>query len=218
VRLLRVTPRTGATVAVGLAQIGEFSFILGSLATSLGLLPADAMPALVAGAIVSIGLNPVLFRIAESAVARVPQPLPPIRGEPADADVIIAGPRQVAHRIGERLAAAGASFAWIDPELASPEEAPAHAVQRVQGDPAREDVLLAAGILRARVIVVAGLDLPATIRLCTAARSANPRIDIVAAAGSAAERAWLTEFGTRHVCDVLDGQARELVHAVRAIL
>jgi len=64
VRALRDGRRTAATVAVGLAQIGEFSFILASLAVSLGLLPREALDALVATAIASIAVNPVLFRLA----------------------------------------------------------------------------------------------------------------------------------------------------------
>jgi CPA2 family monovalent cation:H+ antiporter-2 len=54
---------TAATVAVGLAQIGEFSFILATLGKSLDLLPPEGFDALVVAAIVSIALNPVLFRL-----------------------------------------------------------------------------------------------------------------------------------------------------------
>ncbi|MDB5998826.1 MAG: sodium:proton antiporter, partial [Rhizobacter sp.] len=65
VTLLRDTRRTGATVAVGLAQVGEFSFILGSLGTGMGVLPPEAMDALVVAALVSIAVNPLLFRAVE---------------------------------------------------------------------------------------------------------------------------------------------------------
>ncbi|MBV9008176.1 MAG: cation:proton antiporter [Verrucomicrobia bacterium] len=54
--------RTALTVAGGLAQIGEFSFIVGDMASSLGLMPANGNNILVAGAIVSISLNPFIFR------------------------------------------------------------------------------------------------------------------------------------------------------------
>ena len=65
VRLLRDTRKTAATVAVGLAQIGEFSFILGALGTQLGVLPSDALDALIAAALVSIAVNPLLFKALE---------------------------------------------------------------------------------------------------------------------------------------------------------
>src|SRR5689334_11047177 len=54
--------RTALTVAIGLAQIGEFSFILADGARKLDLLPAEGQSLLVAGALLSIGLNPLLFR------------------------------------------------------------------------------------------------------------------------------------------------------------
>ena len=62
VALIRDARGTAATVAVGLAQIGEFSFILATLGKSLGVLPAEGLDALVVAAIVSIALNPLLFR------------------------------------------------------------------------------------------------------------------------------------------------------------
>lgn len=62
VSLLGRPARTGLTVAVGLAQIGEFSFIVSQLGRSHGLLDADGHNVLVACAILSITLNPLLFR------------------------------------------------------------------------------------------------------------------------------------------------------------
>ncbi len=53
--------RTGVTVAAGLAQVGEFSFIVGGIGRDLGLLPNDAYQAIVAAALVSIALNPLGF-------------------------------------------------------------------------------------------------------------------------------------------------------------
>src|SRR5207245_9450365 len=62
VAILGYSTRTGLVVALGLAQIGEFSFILGELARHHGLLSETAYSLLVACALVSISLNPVLFR------------------------------------------------------------------------------------------------------------------------------------------------------------
>src|SRR2546426_11667679 len=62
VTLLRDSHKTAATIAVGLAQIGEFSFILGALGLQLGVLPPEGLDALIAAAIVSIALNPLLFK------------------------------------------------------------------------------------------------------------------------------------------------------------
>ena len=62
VALLGQPVRTGLTVAIGLAQIGEFSFILAGLARSLGLLEPVGLDILVVGALLSIMINPLLFR------------------------------------------------------------------------------------------------------------------------------------------------------------
>ncbi|WP_439540982.1 cation:proton antiporter domain-containing protein, partial [Sphingomonas sp.] len=60
-RLFRKSTKTSLTIALSLAQIGEFSFILASLGTSLGVLPDEARDLILAGAIISIFINPFLF-------------------------------------------------------------------------------------------------------------------------------------------------------------
>ena len=62
VAVLGHSARTALTVALGLAQIGEFSFILGEMADRHGLVPPEARHLLVACALVSITINPLLFR------------------------------------------------------------------------------------------------------------------------------------------------------------
>jgi len=74
VRLLRAPRRVGLTVAAGLAQIGEFSFILATLGVTLGLLPPEGLQLVVAGAIGSILLNPLAFAIAERFERRITHP------------------------------------------------------------------------------------------------------------------------------------------------
>ena len=64
VRGLRRTQATALTVAAALAQIGEFSFILAALGVSLKLLPAEGQSLIIAGALLSITLNPLVFRTA----------------------------------------------------------------------------------------------------------------------------------------------------------
>jgi CPA2 family monovalent cation:H+ antiporter-2 len=71
VALLRKPVRVGLTVAAGLAQVGEFSFILATLGLSLGLIPDDAYQLVVAAALVSITLNPFVFRLVEPAERRI---------------------------------------------------------------------------------------------------------------------------------------------------
>jgi monovalent cation:H+ antiporter-2, CPA2 family len=63
VRVLRYSAATGMTIAVSLAQIGEFSFILAEMGVSLQLLPAEGYNLVLAGALISITLSPFLFQL-----------------------------------------------------------------------------------------------------------------------------------------------------------
>ena len=58
-------PRAAAVVALGLAQIGEFSFIVATTATGLGLLPEEGFQLVVAAALLSVAVNPLLFRAVD---------------------------------------------------------------------------------------------------------------------------------------------------------
>ena len=70
VRALRYPLRTGLVVSAGLSQIGELSFILIALGISLGLVPAEARDLVLAGALVSITLNPAMFGLTERVLRR----------------------------------------------------------------------------------------------------------------------------------------------------
>ena len=230
VRALRHTRRTAATVAVGLAQIGEFSFILASLGTALGLLPAEAMDALVVAAIVSIAVNPLLFKLAarrlserggredeaaSGAIARGASSAAPAGGAPL---VVLAGHRSLGRRVAARAADAGIALTVIDDDDAGVRRPAGPSLRYVFGDPTRAEVLAAAGIADARAIVVADLPLAEKMRVCTLARRLNPRIAVIGAAASDAEHAWLAEFGAHHVCDALNEQSEQVARALRAAL
>jgi len=77
-RLLGAGNETVVTVAMGLAQIGEFSFIFATMGISLGLLPVEGNNLILAAALFSIILNPFLFRLADWLKARRPEQTPDI--------------------------------------------------------------------------------------------------------------------------------------------
>ncbi|KQU74623.1 MULTISPECIES: cation:proton antiporter [unclassified Rhizobacter] len=221
VALLREPPRTSATVAVGLAQIGEFSFILASLGLSIGVLPREAMDALVVGAIVSIALNPLLFRwigkrVAEPDAAHAaPTAAPAEEAAHTASAVLLCGYGALGRRIAARCVESGIAVAAVhhDPDL---EAVPG--ITLVFGDPTRGEVLEAAGIADARLLVVADLLLSAKIQVCTQARRLNPRIVISGSANTDAERAWLEEFGAQFVSDGRDEQSAQMARAIKALL
>jgi K+:H+ antiporter len=225
VKLLRDTQRTALTVAVGLAQIGEFSFILGVLGQQLGILPAAGMDILVAAAIVSIALNPLLFRAVAAREARLTAgsadapsredaaPIP--ESGPA---VALTGLGELGRRVVRRCAAAGVPVSVIDADPDALAELRGRGLAVVRGDPADPEVLRAAGMADARMILVTNPTLADKMQICIAARQVNPRIAIVATSGSAAERAWLHEFGAAFVCDAIDEMTESLVRTVRDAL
>jgi CPA2 family monovalent cation:H+ antiporter-2 len=229
VALIRDARGTAATVAVGLAQIGEFSFILATLGKSLGVLPAEGLDALVVAAIISIALNPVLFRVlgkygtrgAEATAAQ--QPLTEVAArEPtaldADRPVAITGSGELARRVIARCANEGIGLVAIAEDLAALDDYRELGAAVVYGNASRPDVLRAAHLDRARAIVVTDPVLMEKMRICLAARALNPRIAIIAAADSGAERAWLAEFGVTFICDTLAEATDSLMRSIRRTL
>jgi CPA2 family monovalent cation:H+ antiporter-2 len=225
VLLLRDTLRTGLTVAVGLAQIGEFSFILAGLGVSLRVLPPEGANVLVATAIISIALNPLLFRLLPAIERRFARqgagsaaPEPALVTPSGPVPVVITGMGELGKRLARRARAAGVPLCVVDDQLETLEVLRAEGILTVFGDSGREAVLEAAQLATARVIVVTNHSLPVKMRICTIARRLNPRISIIAAAESAAERAWLREFGVAYVADVYDEMTEAFMRAVRRVL
>jgi CPA2 family monovalent cation:H+ antiporter-2 len=229
VALLRDTPRTALTVAVGLAQIGEFSFILAALGQSLGILPAAGMDVLVVTAIASIAVNPLLFRClpwfeSRYGAARAPaQAAPPAEDAAPQSPalqplVVVTGLGEIGRRVIERCRTAGVAVCAIDADLDALGRVAGDGVATVYGDAARPDVLRAARLAEARMIVVTNAALHEKMRICIAAREVNPRVALAATAASEADRAWLEEFGATYVCDALDEIADALYRSVRSAL
>lgn len=227
VRVLRGARTTALTVAVGLSQIGEFSFVLASLGKMLGILPDTAIDALVVAAIVSIAVNPLLFRWlaayeAKHLAARDEGSLTRSAEEPVTLEgnyaVVLAGTDELGRRVLRRCAEGGASVSAIDARLDRLDDLRDAGLHTVFGDPARGDVLEAAGLASARVLVVTDGALTEKMRICVAARQINPRIAIVTTAASPAEHAWLQEFGAVFVHDVLDEATEAVVRSIRSAL
>src|SRR5262245_7843346 len=218
--LLRDSRATALTVAVGLAQIGEFSFILGALGVSLGVLPAEGMDALVIAAIASIAVNPLAFRLLDRLERKQPGPLaaPAAPAPKLGADVLIAGLNDVGRRLARRCKDQGVGVCCIDPHVERVDDALAEDVAAVFGDAGRREVLEAAGAAGARVLVILEAALPDKMRMCTAAREVNPRLLIIAVADSRAEHVWLQEFGAAHVLDTAEEMSEALLRSIRATI
>ena len=132
--------------------------------------------------------------------------------------MVVTGSGELGRRFVLRCMAAGIPVCVVHDRLEALEKLRERGVHTIFGDPAREQVLEAAQVGAARVIVVTNPSLAVKMAICGAARRMNPRIAIVAVGESDAERAWLREFGVAYVADVYDEMSDSLVRAVRRVL
>jgi CPA2 family monovalent cation:H+ antiporter-2 len=196
VLLFRYPLNTALTVSASLAQIGEFSFILANLGVSLGLLPTEGQSLILAGAIISIALNPLVFHAVEPAQAWIrsrsklaqtlERPDDPLAVLPMTVDlnrltgqVVLVGYGRVGRRIGEALAANGISFVVAEENREIVEKLRERGVPAVSGDASEPTVLIQAHIHRARMLVIATPDTLDVRRMIEIARTVNPRIETV---------------------------------------
>ena len=196
VLLFRYPMNTALTVSASLAQIGEFSFILASLGVALGLLPTEGQSLILAGAIISIALNPLVFRAIEPAQAWIrsrsklaqtlERPDDPLAVLPMTVElnrltgqVVLVGYGRVGRRIGEALTANGISFVVAEENREIVEKLRESGVPAVSGDASEPTVLIQAHVHRARMLVIATPDTLDVRRMIEIARTVNPRIETV---------------------------------------
>jgi CPA2 family monovalent cation:H+ antiporter-2 len=233
---LRYPLNSALTISAALAQIGEFSFILIALAGTLGLVPAEAMSLVVAGALLSIALNPALFSLVEplrgwiltrSAWARRLEArddplaeLPRGTGEQHLAGhVVLVDYSEASHQLAEMLAAAGVPVVAIERERGAVEALREQGRVAVFGDAAEPATLIQAHVADAAVLVLPGVDSTTTRPLLETARQLNPELRIVALAESAQEAEWLRESGVDAVVQLpqaVAGVLRETIVEQRA--
>jgi CPA2 family monovalent cation:H+ antiporter-2 len=213
--------RTGLVVAGGLAQIGEFSFILGDAANLLNLMPAAGHDALVACAIVSISVNPWLFKrmlALEPVLKRSPR-LYRILNRRIDAvgedvnraeaarlaemtkgPVVIVGYGPVGRTVARRAREYGLEPVVIDINIDTVLTLQAEGKHALYGDATRANILREAGILKAGYLVVSLPEVSASIAVISTAREMNPRIKVLARTRYLAAGGSLETAGADAVC------------------
>lgn len=195
VLLLRYPLHTALTVSASLAQIGEFSFILVGLGASLRIMPAEAQSLVVAGALISIALNPLVFRaigplqrwlLSRSQLARElaarDDPLAelPMSTDPKylSRQVVLVGYGRVGRKLAEALAAHGVPYVVADQNRELVEQLRAAGVAAVAGDAALPEVLVQAHVARARMLVITTRDALGVRQMAAHARLLNPAIEV----------------------------------------
>lgn len=203
--------RTMLVVAAGLSQIGEFSFILGQAGVSLGVLTQDQYSLILAGALLSILVNPLMFRAispVESLLRRAPAlwrlldrhgPTPQLPTEKLANHVVIVGYGRVGQHIVSILKQLEIPLLVVEMDAPRATEFEQQGVPTLFGDAANSEVLSHAGLERARALVVTIPDEAAAEIIVAGARQKAPNLPIIARASSQSGVASLAELGARDV-------------------
>lgn len=202
--------RTFLVVAAGLSQIGEFSFILGQAGLALGLLGEDQYSMILAGALLSIAVNPLMYRTTRPVekVLRMGQGLWRLLDRHSDQydlpedvsdHVVVIGYGRVGQHIVNVLRKLEVQLVVIDSDVERVEELAERGIPILYGDAANSEVLTHANLAKARLLVVTTPDDAATSIIVAAARSESPDLHIVARAASDKSVSQLYSLGAYHV-------------------
>ncbi len=187
---------TALTVSASLAQIGEFSFILAGLGVSLKLLPAEGQSLILAGALISIALNPVVFasvtplqswlRSHSNLARKLEQRTDPLAELPMSTherylsgQVVLVGYGRVGRRIGEALAERDIPYVVAEQNRELVERLRAKGIAAVSGDASEPVILIQAHIAQASMLVIATPDTFDVRQMIQTARTLNPDIETV---------------------------------------
>jgi len=206
---LRRSLFTALTSAASLSQIGEFSFILAGLGVALQLLPENGRALILAGAILSILANPLLFfaldkarpwlgernrRTQPTAVVesgtREEQPITSLKDH-----AVIVGCGRVGTLVVEAMETTRQPFLVIEERREIVDKLRARGVEVISGNAAQSGFLKTANLAGARWFVSAIPNPFENGNLIEQARAANPDLEIIARAHSDEEVEYLTKFG-----------------------
>jgi CPA2 family monovalent cation:H+ antiporter-2 len=216
VLMFRYPLNTALTVSASLAQIGEFSFILMGLGGSLGLLPPEANSLVLAGALISIAVNQLCFKmveplqqwiLAKSAYARKlearddPMAELPMNTEDKylSRQVVLVGYGRVGERIANAMRAHHIPFVVADQNRELVERLREEGTAAVFGDAAEPAVLIQAHIANARMLVIAVHDAFNVRQMISTARTLNPQIQTLVRTHNETEARLLESEGAQHV-------------------
>ena len=210
VRLFGHPRSTALMISASLAQIGEFSFILANLALRLELMPEEARTLILAGAIITILLNPLLFIALDHLKARreaAPgEAAPaveeeevlarePIRPTSLNDHVVLVGHGRVGSFISADLAANNAGLFVVEDNTDTVQALKDRGIEAISGNAADPEILVAANLGKARCLLVAIPDAFEGGQVVQQARTLNPDLPIIARAHSETEIDHLLAHG-----------------------
>lgn len=209
VRMFGHSPRTALTIAASLAQIGEFAFILAGLGMALNLLPQAGQNLVLAGAILSIMLNPVLFALLEKYLDKtetleeqtLEEAIEEEKQIPVDIcnHALLVGFGRVGSLLGEKLMAQGIPLVVIETSRTRVDELRERGIRAVLGNAANEEIMNLAHLDCARWLLLTIPNGYEAGEIVASAREKCPTIEIIARAHYDDEVEYITERGANKV-------------------
>jgi monovalent cation:H+ antiporter-2, CPA2 family len=235
VLVLRYPLNSALTVSASLAQIGEFSFILAALGFSLGVLPPEGQSLVVAGALLSISLNPLLFSLVEparrwilrrSALARALETrVDPLAALPQSTaaqylarQVVLVGYGTVGRQVAATLMEKNIPFVVVEQNRERVQQLRDEGKVAVSGDATDPTVLVQAHIADAGVLVIAASDSTDARPMIEVARTLNPAITMMVRAPNDDEARLLAVDGAQHVFLAKNALAQSISSEVLAAM
>jgi monovalent cation:H+ antiporter-2, CPA2 family len=208
----RYSLHTALVISASLAQIGEFSFILVALGVSLGLLPPEAQALVVAGALISITINPFVFRVVEplsrwlrrrrgmahalerpaGEIAELPSGL---AAQGLQDHVVVVGSGRVGGPVARELLEHGIPFVVVEQSRETAEKQRQRGLPVIYGDATRPEVMAHAHLERARLVIVAAPDAYQARAILALCFQLNPGLEVLVRTHSDEERRFLEEMG-----------------------
>lgn len=216
VHFLRYPLHTSLNVGAALAQIGEFSFILAAQGIALGMTDQKMLSMVVASAILSIALNPLMFAMIPyvrrfsvryfawaRAAAMLTDPYSVLPKETSCrmlmGQTILVGSGSVTRSVAKRLATDDVPFVCISEDKSFAEELREQKHAVISGDAADPMVLVQGHIVTAAQLMVIDIDPVKTLKIVEMAKQLNPELNIMARAGSRDEVEHLKQEGIANV-------------------
>jgi CPA2 family monovalent cation:H+ antiporter-2 len=230
VALLGYSTRLGLGVAISLAQIGEFSFLLAVMGRDLGVLPATAMNPLVTTAILSIMINPMLYRTVPSLEAflrrrpalwrllnRGAEPLTAVVESDATHthQAVVIGYGPIGRTVSRLLRDRGIEPTVVEMNIETFRHLKAEGWHVVYGDASQPDVLEQAGVRKAASIILSSSGTPGTVEIIRQSRRINPEIHVVARADYLGQAQSLSDAGAN---EVFSGEGEVVLSMTDSIL
>ena len=220
VKIMKHTNRTALLISASLAQIGEFAFILATLGGKLNVFTPEMHSLVVAGAIFSILLNPIIFSMVESYLRRTETLEEQIAEEAVEEEkqvpvnicnhAILVGYGRVGSLIGNRLYKQNIPLVVIENSLTRVEALREQGIAAVFGNAAKHDILDLARLDCARWLLVTTPNGYEAGEIVSYARSRRPDLEIIARAHYDDEVDYISEHGATHV---VMGE-REIAHCM----